>query len=279
MSVAQQILRGASRLGEAFSPKATASLAARLFFSPRRLPAKVALTRSPKEEGPLPVGYFRRWSDGAPIYLLHGWEGSYHQFGSLVASLESRGFGAITLDPPAHGKAQGKQANLRGFADTLLSAQETLGIPFGAIGHSLGGLALMLALRDGLAARGAILISSPAGSGLPIRQFEDLLGLGERTRAELRSIIAARVQEDHESMHAGGLLKAKRPQGLIVHDDDDRKIPASHAGEILSAWPEASIMRTKGYGHNRVLNAAVAEKIGDWWRKFAKDFDAGRTWI
>ena len=234
------------------------------------------MTRSPVEEGSLPVGYFRRWSDGAPIFVLHGWEGSYHQFGNIIASLEQRGFAAITLDPPAHGNAQGKRGDLRGFADTLLAAQERLGIPFGAIGHSLGGLALMLALRDGLAARGAVLISAPAGSGLPIGQFEDLLGLGERTRAELRSIIATRVGEEHSSIHASQLLKAKRPRGLIVHDGDDRKIPASHAEEISASWPGATIVRTKGYGHNRVLNAAVAGKIADWLRTISEEFDTAK---
>lgn len=271
MSIAIETLRAAFKVGEALAPKQTARLAVGLFFTPRKRRTKERLERVPLDEGNLPTGYFRRWSDGKPVFMIHGWEGSFHQFHAMIRSLETRGFGAITLDPPAHGSAPGRQSDPRKFSDTLISAQERLGPAYAAIGHSLGGLALMLALRDGLLLNAAVLISTPSSPQVPIRDFENLVGLGSRTRSHLRSMIAARVGEDHVSLHARHLINVNPPKGLIVHDDNDRRIPASHAREIALAWPTSSVVRTAGLGHNRILDGAISDQVADWLQTFTQD--------
>jgi pimeloyl-ACP methyl ester carboxylesterase len=42
---------------------------------------------------------------------------------------------------------------------------------------------------------------------------------------------------------------------LVIHDEEDARIPFAEGAALAAAWPRARIKRTSGYGHNRVLTA------------------------
>ncbi len=134
--------------------------------------------------------------------------------------------------------------------------------PFVAvIGHSLGGSATLLALRDGLPARCAVLIAPPYDA----RYFLDLL-------AKYMGITKARV--------AGAIVRLERQLGavggretdraasrlrvpaLVMHDRADRAVPFLHGVAVAAAWPGARFVPLEGLGHRRALDAeAVHDDI------------------
>ncbi|MEE9351483.1 MAG: hypothetical protein V3U78_04430, partial [Thiotrichaceae bacterium] len=53
-------------------------------------------------------------------------------------------------------------------------------------------------------------------------------------------------------------------KGLIAHDQRDRLIPFEQAENLSALWPESQLVRTKGYGHNRILiNKELIQTILD----------------
>jgi pimeloyl-ACP methyl ester carboxylesterase len=59
------------------------------------------------------------------------------------------------------------------------------------------------------------------------------------------------------------MLTALDIPGLIIHDRDDRDIPATHAQRLQDAWQNAQLIYTEGLGHNRILRdpAVIAAAV------------------
>lgn len=252
------------------APDAAGASAARLFFTPRRSIKRHPPAGRPSWEGALHTGYARQWGDGArSIFLLHGWEGSWTQFTDFIETFTQADFTVFTLDPPAHGSAGGKISNPRLFAETLSAAEARFGTPDLAVGHSMGGAALMLALANGFGARKAALISTPVSPAPIIEEFEDMLHMGRRLRRSVRAQIEQIVGIPLDQMSAETLLWESRTPGLVIHDRNDTRINPAHAELIAGAWPQAELIFTEGLGHGRILNSSTAQSTLDWLKQGA----------
>src|SRR5262249_63894 len=109
---------------------------------------------------------------GPRVLLVHGWEGNASDFALMSESLQSMGYGVVTFDQPAHGRSTGRQTTLPAMSRAVLDVARASGPFVAVIGHSLGGSATLLALRDGLPARCAVLIAPPYDA----RHFVNLFG-------------------------------------------------------------------------------------------------------
>lgn len=195
------------------------------------------------------------------VLLVHGWEGVAADFASLAASFQARGYGVVAFDQPAHGRSSGKQTTLPNMARAVLDVARATG-PFAAVvGHSLGASSVLLALRDGLPAERAVLLSPPRDA----REF--IHGLGRRmgiTRARIAGAIALLERKvgavgGRETDRVANQL---RIPGLVLHDRDDRAVPFSHGVAIAAAWPGARFVPLSGTGHRRSLDdESVHEEI------------------
>jgi pimeloyl-ACP methyl ester carboxylesterase len=60
------------------------------------------------------------------------------------------------------------------------------------------------------------------------------------------------------------LREARPARALVVHDADDREVPAADAERLAAGLPDAQLMLTRGLGHRRILrDVAVAEAVAD----------------
>ena len=106
-----------------------------------------------------------RWGDPAdpPIVFLHGGGQTRHSWGGAAASVETRGWQALTLDARGHGESAWSDIGdyrLASFADDLRCVIDQLDAPPVLVGASLGGLTAMLLtgeLAPGIA-RGVVLV-------------------------------------------------------------------------------------------------------------------------
>jgi pimeloyl-ACP methyl ester carboxylesterase len=190
------------------------------------------------------------------VVLLHGWEGRSSQWHPMVERLLQHGFQVIAVDPPGHGSSRGwKRANLPLFARTLLRVEAEFGPLDCVVGHSLGGAALVRALSLGLDAKRAAVISAPAR---PRRYWIGLLkvlGLPQRRVQAFDRRFEAFYGFTWEELDIVRLASERMEPALVIHDLQDREVPAEEARLLAEAWPGATLLHTDGLGHNRLLGA------------------------
>lgn len=192
---------------------------------------------------------------GAPgVLLLHGWSGRHSQFGPLIVALRRAGFRCVAVDPPAHGESPGEESHPIAFADAAFAAAERFGPLLGAIGHSMGAGSLAYALTLDRFAERAVLIAGPASMTGVLNRYADLLKLSPRARKRLFEIVGRRMGVAEHDLDVERLPLPDGLRVLVVHDHDDRDVPATEAEAIKRNWPSAQVYLTAGLGHRRVLS-------------------------
>lgn len=130
----------ALRTTDRFAPRLAARMAANLFLTPRRngRPPRERhwIRNSERRERTINGRKIVTWSwgDGAPVLLIHGWEGRGSQMGAFAHSAGASGYRWIGVDLPAHGDSTGKQTNLIEIAAVIRELVEDLN-PSAIIAH------------------------------------------------------------------------------------------------------------------------------------------------
>lgn len=84
------------------------------------------------------------------VLLVHGWSGRGTQLFKIADELLENGYSTVSFDAPAHGKSKGDTTIMSEFIASILEIEKQFG-PFEiAIGHSLGGMSVLNAIKDGL---------------------------------------------------------------------------------------------------------------------------------
>jgi hypothetical protein len=279
-----RLVRAALQTAFALSDAAGATLAERLFTSPRRHPRppreQLALAtghrftidvnlRSPRWNGARTKVVAWRWGVGPTVLLVHGWEGRGSQLGAFVEPLVRAGLSVVTFDAPAHGDSPGSRLYLTDHADAVIDVAKTVGPLHAIVAHSFGAPAVMLAYsRGNIDAPRNVFISPNAIVPDSVERFCKGVGLDDDERAlfEQRLVDAAGISAKSWSLQQ--LLGARAASLLVVHDIDDREVPFAHGDRLAQLWPNATLEATQGLGHRRILRdpeviARVVAAVGD----------------
>jgi pimeloyl-ACP methyl ester carboxylesterase len=253
------VLRTAFRTVGTVAPGVAARWAETIFCSPPRNEAR------PAEEAFLATGMrlsarsedrdlaVWAWGDGPVVVLAHGWGSRAGRFSAMAEALTHAGFRVIVFDAPAHGASMGSQASLPEFARALQAVAHAVGPVHSLVGHSLGGAAVSLALRQGLSARRVVLLAPPADVVLFSHAFAEHLRIPSRARTVMRRNLETRLRFRFEELHIPTLARDMTAAALIIHDRDDTDVPFAHGEEIAGAWPGAQLVATAGLGHRALL--------------------------
>ncbi|WP_158961354.1 alpha/beta fold hydrolase [Myroides fluvii] len=196
--------------------------------------------------------------------LIHGWNGRGTQLVTIANILIRQGYDIVSFDAPGHGFAPKTKTNLTEFIASAFEIEKQFG-PFElVVGHSLGGMTTMNALRDGLQAKKAIIIGSGDIVQDVIEDFVKQLQLKPR----IAEIIKMRFEKQfNRTMDSYCVHKAAEQIAiplLIIHDEDDIDVPIKAAYEIKKHAPNSQLMITSGLGHRKVLgDKKVIERIRD----------------
>jgi pimeloyl-ACP methyl ester carboxylesterase len=274
-STASSVIRGAFGLLDRVAPALGAWWAERIWFTIPRAAAAPRLAR-PDGGATFEVAVDgrrlrgRRWGDGDPVYLLHGWGGSSSQLDTLVPALVQAGFSVVSFDAPSHGSSDPGPSGRRSstileFAEALRAVAARHGRPYGVVAHSAGATAAAVALRDGLPAARAVFLAPMADPRPYADQFAARFGFGERTRTRLVRRIERRVGLPMAYLDVPAMAaQAAMPPLLVVHDQGDRETSWAGGREIARTWLGARMVTTSRLGHRRILRdpAVVAEVVG-----------------
>jgi pimeloyl-ACP methyl ester carboxylesterase len=245
------------------SPGLAERTAARWFLTPRRRSrpdtesALLSRARAFRVEGLAAW----RWGSGPPVLLVHGWEGRGAQLGAMVPPLVERGFSVVAFDAPGHGASAGFRSNVGEFADAVAAVGGRLGEPRLIVGHSLGAIASLLAVRRGAVTKGLVLVSPPSPKEA-LAVFRDALDVPESIMAGMRSRVERAVGATFDEVEGANLARDLPIPGLIFHDVRDREASVRIGQQIARAWPRATLHTTEGLGHRRILNdSQVVEQV------------------
>lgn len=200
------------------------------------------------------------WGDptAPPVLLVHGWQLRASRFARLVEAFVAAGFRPVAFDGVAHGDSTGRYTQAAQHATVLRAVQEQAGPAAAVVGHSLGGLAAGLALRDGLDAARYVAVAAPTGLDSVIDSFVRQSGLPSRASGRLADR-AARVMFPQVTDPRTELDLTRRPApaavpALFVQSASDTMNDPENARRLHAAHPGSRLLLAPGLGHNRVLD-------------------------
>lgn len=253
--------RATARTASVVAPGVVEKFLIKQFSTPRRRSADTGAVRGEQwtiRSGDDDVVVYSHGS-GPRVLFVHGWEGSAADFAAMSDAFSEAGFGTVTFDQPAHGRSTGARTTLPRMSRAVLDVARATG-PFAAVvGHSLGASAALLAMRDGLPARCAVLMAPPYDAHPFVAALGEYIGV---TRARIAGAID-RIERSVGAVGGRATDRAAllvRAPGLVLHDRADRHVPFAHGVSVAAAWPGARFVPLDGLGHRRMLDAPAVHQ-------------------
>jgi len=193
-------------------------------------------------------GYSKR-----KVLLIHGWSGRGTQLYKIADKLLENGFMTISFDGPAHGKSTGKTTMMSEFIIAAKSIEKKYG-PFEiAIGHSLGGMAVLNGVKQGLKIKKAIVIGAGDIITDIITDFVKKLEFKPKMVYRIKKLFYKKFGESIDNYSASFAAKSVKIPTLVIHDTDDKDVLVSCAHNIRQSLVKGEILITNGLGHRRIL--------------------------
>lgn len=196
------------------------------------------------------------------ILLVHGWSGRGTQLFKIADALLAQGYSTISFDAPAHGKSPGSTTIMVDFIAAIIEIDQQYG-PFEAvIGHSLGGMAVLNALKKGLKVNKAIVI----GSGDIVQDILDdfiaKLELKPNIATELKLHFEKKYNEKMDDFSAYKAAAMLSIPVLVLHDTTDDEVPVKAGIHIHKHLKNGQLVLTDGLGHRKILgDTTVINKV------------------
>jgi pimeloyl-ACP methyl ester carboxylesterase len=193
------------------------------------------------------------WGTGPAVLLIHGWGGRSASFHAFVEPLVGAGYRAVTVDLPAHGASHGRRTTVIECAGAALQVGRAVGPLAGIVTHSFGGPVTALAWRYGLRAERVAMLAPPRSIWSISVPVGDWLGLPRHVSEGMMNRFAHRLGITWDELQTDRLVADVTAPLLVVHDEDDRKIPWSHGAAVARGAPHGSLRTTTGLGHRDLL--------------------------
>lgn len=195
------------------------------------------------------------------VLLVHGWSGRGTQLVKIADTLINTGYSTISFDAPAHGKSPGNQTIMTDFIATILEIEKQYGPFESAVGHSLGGMSILNAIKKGMKLNTAIIIGSGDVIQDIIEDFIAKLQLKPNLATDLRLHFEKKYGEKMNDYSAYKAAKEITIPVLVIHDKDDPEVPVKAGQHIYDHLKNGKLLLTEGLGHRKILgDAEVIQK-------------------
>ena len=187
------------------------------------------------------------------VLLVHGWSGRGTQMFKIVETLIQEGYSVVSFDAPGHGKSAGNSSIMLEFIESIQEIDKKYGPFDAAIGHSLGGMALMNAVKDGFQIKHLITIGSGDVVKDIIDDFISKIKLKKSTGMGLSRYFENKYGKTMDSFSAYLSARVISIPVLIIHDENDEDVPVSASLHIHEQLKNGSLLITKKLGHRKIL--------------------------
>lgn len=266
-----KIIIGIAQFLQAFSPKLATLYAAKLFTTPMRhkMPKRELGMNQNSQQFPLfvpkinkEIVVYQYGSSDKKVLLVHGWSGRGTQLVKIADALLEQGFMVYSFDAPAHGKSKGNFSIMPEFIASILEMEQKYG-PFEyAIGHSLGGMSILNAIKQNLAVKKAVTIGSGDVIQDIIDDFVKNLKLKPKYGLRIKDYFETKFggkMDDYSAYKAAQMVQIPV---LVIHDQNDGDVSVNSAFHIEKHLTHSELLITEGLGHRKIVgDPAVIETI------------------
>lgn len=196
-----------------------------------------------------------RLGAGPAVLLVHGWEDDNALWTPMIERLAYDGRAVVAMDLPGHGYSRSEAGGFEPAAEAVRAVAAAAGPVDAVVAHSFGCAVSVIAMRDGLPARSAVMIAG----NLPRRQ-----GWYDRAR---RHGVPDEVIERVKAMNGPiydleAVLPSMTARGLYCHSLDDEQCAVEDVELMAGLWPGAQLALTDGLGHRLIAqDAAMVERV------------------
>jgi pimeloyl-ACP methyl ester carboxylesterase len=206
------------------------------------------------------VGY--RWNRGdghRKAMVIHGFESSVINFEKYIIGLVKKGYEVLAFDAPAHGHSSGKRINAMLYRDFIKFVCKKYGPVHSFMAHSLGGLALGMALAEVSHKESdrVVLIAPATETKTAVDNFFHFIHLDGEVRKEFENIIRTMSGHTVSWFSIKRAIKKIKASILWLHDKDDKVTPLKDVFPVKEEnYPNVQFVITKGLGHRRIYRDA-----------------------
>lgn len=195
------------------------------------------------------------------ILLAHGWSGRGTQLVKFADALVAKGYSTVSFDAPAHGKSPGNTTIMTDFIASIAEVDRKFGPFDAAVGHSLGGMSLLNAVKSGLKINRLVTI----GSGDKVKDilidFVAKLELKQEFSTHLQQHFEKKYNTEMESYSAYLAAQSITIPVLVIHDEEDNEVPVWASKNIFANLKNGELLITNNLGHRKILgNQEVIDK-------------------
>lgn len=260
-----------ARILQMTSPKLAAKFAMKIFTTPVNFkPPKRELkmdAESRQELIDIPsiskkVNVYHYGDSAKKVLLVHGWSGRGTQLCSIADKLLKAGFSTVSFDAPAHGKSPGKTSDMTEFIAAILELDKRYGPFEHAIGHSLGAMAVLNSVKQGLNVQKAAILGSGDVIEDIMNDFAAKLGMDFATAQLMIKLFEKKFNTTINSYSAYIAAQSVKIPVLMFHDEEDKDVPVTAAANIYTHLENCGLIITQGLGHRKILgDSKVIKRI------------------
>jgi pimeloyl-ACP methyl ester carboxylesterase len=246
----------------AVSPFLASRFAAKLFLTPFRykLPKREMEMDEKSKQETLTVPsidheivVYHYGDSPKKILLVHGWSGRGTQLAVMAKELLKKGYSVVSFDAPAHGKAPGKTSMMPYFSEAVLFLEQKYGPFEAAIGHSLGGMASLKAVKDGLDIKKLVIIGTANSITHTTREFARNMKLNEEVAKRMKKYLDQKLGEDMDNYSGAVSAEEVKVPTLVIHDKNDVDVTIEAAYDIDERLENSELLITEKLGHRKIL--------------------------
>ncbi|RYD73902.1 MAG: alpha/beta hydrolase [Sphingobacteriales bacterium] len=242
-----------------------------IFYSPKmplRLHQETLLAESTRFSLKVFDAYFTRqelefncfsWGSGATkVLLTHGWASKAADFYELIVELRKiDSLEIIAFDVPGNGSSISEYSNLMLYADAIKSIVENYATPDILIGHSLGGMANVIAIQE-IPLKPNLLISIAPLIRLKenFEQSMDSVNIGRLAQAHFFKNFSEEFTVNAEHFNLTSLYTLEADfNHFLAYDEEDHISPYPFLAGFLAENESIKSKAYPGAGHYKILKS------------------------
>lgn len=208
------------------------------------------------------IKFYEYGKSDKKILLMHGWSGRGTQLVKFAQEFESKGFMTVSFDAPAHGFSEGNTTIMTEFIKCIVEINKKYGPFLGAVGHSLGAMSLLNAVKNDFKIEKLVIIGSGDNVNDIMSFFVAKLQLNSSYKYKLKHYLELQFKDKMDDYSASFVASSISIPVLVIHDNDDDEVPVECSLNIHKNLLNSRLYLTNNLGHRKILgDKKVIEKV------------------
>ncbi len=198
-----------------------------------------------------------RWGNGSTkVLLTHGWGSKAIDFSELIdVLLLNKDIEVWAFDAPGNGSSEGELSNLILFAEAIKEFKRNYGVPDVMIGHSLGGMANTLVIKETLQFPKLLISIAPLVNLTEnFKSSMTAVGISESSQNQFFSEFEERYQMSTNHFLLNDMYTfPDKVKHLLIYETNDYISPANFIETFIQQFPAITVSKYEDTTHAKII--------------------------